>query len=75
MFWQVSWPCFLQRDAFTSANLFMSISTVILDFVADIEYYGVYEPNIIDATLSMFIFKPLEYLAEEIIDRIIAKPK
>ncbi len=75
MCWQVPWHRFLQRDAFTSSTLLVAISIVILDFLADIEYYGVYEPNIIDAMLLLTIFKPLEYVAEGIVDRLITNDK
>jgi hypothetical protein len=36
-------------------------------YFAEIEYYGVYEPNIEDATLTFIVFKPLEYLLESAI--------
>lgn len=50
------------------SSIYLSISIVIFDFLADIEYYGVYEPNIPGAMLSLCIFKPLEYLVEVMID-------
>jgi hypothetical protein len=40
---------------------------IILAYFTEIEYYGVYEANIVDATLTFIIFKPLEYLLESMI--------
>jgi hypothetical protein len=49
------------------SNLLASSQNTILAYLVEIEYYGVYEPNIEDATLTFIIFKPLEYLLESAI--------
>ncbi|GEM_PF-1283955 len=53
----------------------MSTLNIIPAYLAEIEYYGVYDPKIEDATLMFIIFKPLEYLAEAVADRFATKSK
>jgi protein-tyrosine phosphatase len=56
-----------QRKQFRCSNFLVSMLNTMPAYFAEIEYYGVYEPNIEDATLTFIVFKPLEYLLESAI--------
>jgi hypothetical protein len=56
-------------------NLLASTQIVILAYLTEIEYYGVYEANIADATLTFIIFKPLEHLLESMIGSLAINQK
>jgi hypothetical protein len=55
------------------SNLLASSQIAILAYLVEIEYYGVYEPNIEDATLTFIILKPLEYLLESAIGFLVTE--
>ena len=56
-----------RRKQFRCSNFLVSMLNTMPAYFAEIEYYGVYEPNIEDATLTFIVFKPLEYLLESAI--------
>lgn len=63
----------LRRKGRSRSDLLLSTLNIIPIYLAEIDYYGVYEPNIGDATISFIIFKPLEYLIENAIGSLKAK--
>lgn len=45
-------------------NALIFLQTTAVDVLNDVEYYAIYDPDVINVAISLAIFKPIEYLVE-----------
>ncbi|MBD2778391.1 hypothetical protein [Iningainema tapete] len=54
-------------------NALIFSQTIAVDVLNDVEYYAIYDPDVINTATNLVIFKPLEYLVEVTFSWILSK--